>query len=254
MQQAQFELHADLEQRHWWFRGRQRILARLIDRILPAEQGGSLFELGCGTGGTLAAMDARYQRAGVDPSDEGIRSARARFPGLDLSVWRPGTPLPPALASADAVLLLDVLEHIEDARTALRDVVAAVRPGTRVVITVPADMRLWGEHDVHFGHFRRYEADTLAAEWSGLPVRVRLLSSFNTRLYPVVRAIRTLNRRRGVAAGAAGTDLSMPPAVANRLLEELFASEARALAAAVDNGRRPFSHGVSLVAILEKTP
>lgn len=252
MQQAQFELHAALESRHWWFVGRQRILRALVERLDLPERGASLFEFGCGTGGTLAAVGRGHRCTGVDPDPGAIASARTRFPHVDFAVWQPGDGYPVALGEADVVLMLDVLEHIERSRAALAEVVTAMREGAHLVLTVPADMRLWSPHDEHFGHFRRYDPEMLGWEWAGLPLEVRLMSHFNSLLYPPVAFIRRLNRRRGGTAGDAGTDLSMPPAAVNAGLTRLFASEGPFLARALDRGRSPFSAGVSLVAVLRK--
>lgn len=254
MQREQFELHAELESRHWWFVGRQRILRRLVEQLCVPSAGARMFEFGCGTGGTLAAVGGGYQCEGVDPDEGAIALATKRFPNLAFSVWAPGTPLPASLGAAEVVLMLDVLEHIERSREALAAVVAAMKPGAHLLITVPADMRIWSGHDEHFGHFRRYDAEMLAWEWSGLPVEVRLLSHFNALLHPVVFAIRRWNRLRGATSGDAGTDLAMPPAAANLALTRLFARERRALVAAMDSGRPAFRQGVSLVALLRKHP
>ena len=252
MQQAQFELHAALERRHWWFVGRQRILRKLLERLDVAPSGATIFEFGCGTGGTLAAVGAGHRCTGVDPDAGAVASAKERYPGIEFAAWQPGSAYPAGLGEADVVLMLDVLEHIERSREALREVVARMRPGAHLIITVPADMRLWSPHDEHFGHFRRYDVEMLRWEWAGLPVDVRLLSHFNSLLYPAVAAIRRLNRVRRSTAGAAGTDLTMPPATMNRALTELFAAEAIPLVRSLDTDRAPFGAGVSLVAVLRK--
>jgi len=85
-------------------------------------------------------------------------------------------------------------------------------------------------------------------------VEVRLLSHFNALLHPIISAVRRVNRMRGGSSGASGTDLSLPPDAANRLLTRLFARERRALVAAIDTGLPAFGRGVSLVALLRKLP
>ena len=50
MQSAQFELHAELEEKHWWFRGRRHIIRRLVDQVLPAGKNTAVIDIGCGTG------------------------------------------------------------------------------------------------------------------------------------------------------------------------------------------------------------
>ena len=254
MQREQFELHAALESRHWWFVGRQRVLRAIVERLGVPVSGAEMFEFGCGTGGTLDAVGSGYVCEGVDPDEAGIAAAQARFPQHRFAIWQPGEPLPAALGRAEVVLMLDVLEHIERSREALGSVIEAMKPGAHLLITVPADMRIWSAHDEHFGHFRRYDEEMLRWEWSGLPVEVRLLSHFNALLHPIISAVRRVNRMRGGSSGASGTDLAMPPEPANRLLTRLFARERRALVAAIDAGTPAFVRGVSLVALLRKLP
>jgi hypothetical protein len=127
-----------------------------------------------------------------------------------------------------------------------------MRPGSQLVLTVPADMALWSAHDVTNHHFRRYDASGLERVWLGMPVRVRLFSAFNSRLYPVVRAMRGWHRLRGGVHGEAGTDFAMPRPAVNRVLRSTFAGEARALLSALDTPRRPYGRGVSLIAVLER--
>jgi hypothetical protein len=119
-----------------------------------------------------------------------------------------------------------------------------------VLITVPADMSLWSQHDESFGHWRRYDAERLRATWRGLAVEERLLSYYSARLYPIVKLVRTISQKRKHAAGAAGTDFTMPPAPVNRVLETFFAGEAQALDRGIDRGRISYRHGSSLIAIL----
>ena len=138
------------------------------------------------------------------------------------------------LAAASVVLITDVLEHVADDRAMLASIVNACPPGANILITVPADMRLWSPHDEAFGHYRRYEPKNFRALWSGLPVKPRLLSHFNSRLYPAVRFARAISQRRGRAAGQSNTDFRLPSRPINRVLERIFAGERRKLAAAID--------------------
>ena len=93
--------------------------------------------------------------------------------------------------------------------------------------TVPADESLWSEHDESFGHYRRYDRARLEGVWAGLPVTTLLVSYFNSRLLPLVRLVRAWNRRRGRAAGRAGTDFWLPSPPVNALLTAIFAGRGR---------------------------
>ncbi len=249
-----FRLHAELEERHWWFCGRRRILRALVTGVAPPAADRLVVDVGCGTGANIAAFAPDYECLGVDPAPEAIAFARARFAGVRFVRGVAPDDVAGELGRATVLLLTDVLEHVRDDFALLSGILAALPPGAHVLLTVPALPALWSAHDVAFGHFRRYDAARLAALWEGLPVQARLLSFCNARLYPAVRGVRVLSRLRGEASGRAGTDLSLPPAPLNRWLTGVFAGEATRLLAAVDGGGRPYRSGVSLLALLRRVP
>lgn len=252
MQAEQYALHADIETRHWWFAARRRIVRSLVERLAPPSKSSVVIDVGCGTGANVAALAESYACRGMDASPDAIEHARQRFPEVEFACESDFARRADWLAEARVVLLMDVLEHVEDDFLFLSRMLAPLEPGTQVVITVPADPRLWTPHDESFGHWRRYDLERLAATWRGLPVRQRLLSGYNARLYPVIRAVRAVTSARGKAAGRAGTDFAMPPEFANRLLEGFFAGERAALLRALDRGTVPYRHGASSIAVLER--
>ncbi|HEY2827197.1 MAG TPA: class I SAM-dependent methyltransferase [Pirellulales bacterium] len=265
MQSEQFQLHAQIEERHWWFIGRRKILRELIHKVAPAdavapETNGAnrtdkrsiVVDIGCGTGANLAALADEYRCVGIDTSAEAIALARQRFPGVTFICGFAPQDVAHWLRQASVVVISDVLEHVKDDRDLLGGIIKACPAGAQIVITVPADMRLWSPHDEAFGHYRRYDREGLAAIWRGLPVRVRLLSHFNSRLYPIVRVVRTVNRWRGRTVGAANTDFNLPAGPINSVLETCMAGEQRRLVGAIDTNSRGYRRGVSLVAILER--
>ena len=64
----------------------------------------------------------------------------------------------------DAIVYLDVLEHIEDDRGELARAAERLRPGGHLVVLAPAHQRLYTEFDRAIGHFRRYAAGQLLAQ------------------------------------------------------------------------------------------
>src|SRR6185503_12431523 len=118
--------------------------------------------------------------------------------------------------TARLFLLMDVLEHVPDDFELFSELLAAANPGSYFLVTVPAHLALWSPHDVAFGHYRRYDQERLEAVWKGLPVTVRLCSYYNSRLYPVVRSVRAVNRLLGRSSGAVGTDFKLPSPAVNQ--------------------------------------
>ena len=253
MQKDTFELHAKLETTHWWFRARARILQQLVHALVPPGDGQMVLEVGCGTGGTLAVFADEYSCCGLDPSAVAIALARQRFPNVEFRLGLAPEDVMDLRARTRVVLLLDVLEHLEDDAGFLRKLMACMAGGAYLIITVPADMRLWSPHDENYGHFRRYAPDTLGRALSGLPAAPVLSAYFNSRLYPAIRLIRAVNALRGRPSGAAGADLFLPPDWLNRSLERIFAAEGEVLRQLLAGQRKKgYTRGVSLLAILRR--
>lgn len=252
MQSAQFHLHADIEDRHWWFVARRQIMRCLVEAVLPPSREAMVVDVGCGTGANLAALAGNYDCVGIDTSAEAVELARQRFPNIRFLAGRAPADLGQLAARARLFLLMDVLEHVPDDFAMLSELLAAASPGAHVLLTVPADERLWSEHDESFGHFRRYGRERLARLWDGLAVTPLLLSYFNARLLPLVRLVRALGRLRGRASGRAGTDFWLPSRPANAALRTAFAGEARRLLAALDGRCHGYTAGASLVALLRR--
>ena len=253
MNTAQFRLHAAIEEHHWWFLGRRRIVSELVRHLVPPSNEELIVDIGCGTGGNIAAFAQDYSCLGIDPSEEGIQLARRRFPHAQFICGAIPDALQELPRPASVMLLMDVLEHVPDDFWLLSTLLAQATPGAYLLVTVPADMRLWTEPDVSFGHYRRYDLPRLQRVWSDLPVTTSLVSYYNARLYPIVRGIRMVNRWRGRTSGAAGTDFNTPAKPLNQLLQTIFAGEAKTLVDYLEGKRtRGFSSGVSLIALLRR--
>ena len=255
MQRQQFQLHADIEHRHWWFVARRRIMRRLVSEVLGVSPETTVVDVGCGTGANIAALAQGYTCVGIDTSAQAIELARERFPHVQFIAGRAPHDLGEVMQRARLFTLMDVLEHVADDFAMLSELLAAAAPGSYFLLTVPADESLWSEHDESFGHYRRYDRSRFERLWAELPVRELLVSYFNVRLAPVIRLVRAWNRRRGKTAGEAGTDFWIPAAPVNRLLQAVFAGESRRLLALLRGRRaRGYSSGASLMALLRREP
>jgi SAM-dependent methyltransferase len=253
MEDAVFNLHAELEDRHWWFEGRRRIVERIIARLMAPSPNDRIVDVGCGTGGTVAALGRRWSCLGLDGSALAIDFAKAKYPGQEFRLGRMPDDLRDLASGTALYLLMDVLEHIPDDRAFLADLVGMARPGAHILITVPADPKLWSGHDEMAEHLRRYTRQTLEATWGGLPVKPRLVGYFNGRLYPLILAARMAGRLLGGTSGRDGTDFALPPAPLNRLLTSVFGGEADRVAKALDAPDGGcYRYGVSLMAVLRK--
>jgi SAM-dependent methyltransferase len=249
----QFQVHVAVEDRHWWFVGRRKIILDVAAAVVPPSKQHLVIDVGCGTGANAAALGRRYRCVGIDVSDEAIRAARSRFPDMEFICGAAPEALGALAGDADLWLLSDVIEHIPDDLGFVAALVEAMKPGAFLMLTVPADPALWTKHDESFGHFRRYLPATLRDVWAGLPVREVGLAAFNSRLFGVIKAVRFLNRKLGRTSGAAGTDFAMPARPVNDVLTRVLAGESRRLVAGLKSGElHGPSSGVSLLAVLRR--
>jgi SAM-dependent methyltransferase len=209
---------AAVEDRHWWFRGRRRIVARWLER-LPSGADRRILEIGCGSGGNLPLL-ARHGRVdALDTDETALGYARAR----GCAEVRAGSlphDLPYAPESFDLVVMLDVLEHVDDDAASLRAARGLLKPGGAALVTVPAHRFLWSAHDDAHDHRRRYGRDELRDLARGARLSIRYLSHFNAALFLPIAAVRLLTR-----GGAGSTGLQVPPAPLNDLLAGLLGAE-----------------------------
>jgi SAM-dependent methyltransferase len=238
---------SEVEDNHWWFQARRRIVWSLVERFVDGGMDRRLriCELGCGTGGNLTALAMRHDVMGVECSELALAYARQKLGGRVRQGSLPHeVDLP--LSSFDVVLLTDVLEHIEDdvrsAETALR----LVKPGGIVVATVPAYQWLYAPRDAQHQHVRRYSKEQFGALWAGDAAEMVLLSHYNTLLFAPAMAMRLASKYLMDEGAPNSGDLRVPVQPVNRLLERTMASEGSLL------GRVPLPFGLSLVAVVRK--
>ena len=228
-----------LDECHWWYRGRRRIVRAVIDGIeLPDAP--RLLDAGCGSGRTLDELAAYGTVAGVELEPLGAEASRRRGHG-DVQV-APVEAIPHPDASFDLVTCLDVIEHTPDDVRSLRELRRVTRPGGALVVTVPAYPRLWSRHDELNRHHRRYTRRMLRTAAEGAGWRVERMTSFNAVYLLPAAAVRIARRS---STEATGSELTLTPPALDRLLELPL----RAEAALIGRGLT-IRAGLSLLAIL----
>ncbi|MDH4231493.1 MAG: class I SAM-dependent methyltransferase [Nitrospirota bacterium] len=239
---AEFRTHAEVEDVHWWFRARREIILDQLRKVLPPGQDRLIAEIGCGTGGNLKFLNHHYRVIGVDVAPEAVAHARTRV-NCDIFLGDFREVLESRWQQLDGVILADVLEHIDDDRSFLRDVAESLKKDAVLLITVPAHAFMWSRHDIVLGHRRRYSKAGLRSLWKELPVEEIFFSPFNCFLFPAIFLFRMLKMD---AAASGQSDLKMPSSTTNHLLYRIFSAE-RALLR-----RRPLPWGISYMAALRK--
>jgi SAM-dependent methyltransferase len=239
MERIIFDRMAQLDQTHWWYVARRRVLAAAIARIVQPSKSARILEIGCGTGHNFGMLGGFGTVDAIEVDDVARAMASVR---LGKTVG--SAPLPALKGVADGaydlIALLDVLEHIEDDTAALASIRTKLKPGGRILVTVPANKWMWSAHDTVHHHFRRYNPATLAAVVSSAGLKLDYVSHFNTLLFPLAAGFRLL----GKLTGREDADDAQPPSPINALFTSVFGLERHLL------GQVPLPFGVSLFALL----
>jgi SAM-dependent methyltransferase len=241
MERVVFDRMAELDQLHWWFIARRRILEKLILRVVRPPADAKVLELGCGTGHNLPML-GKFGKVEASELDRCARAlARKRLGRVvrnaklpDLTMFKRN--------GYDLIALLDVLEHVPGDLAALRAIHMRLKPGGALLLTVPANAWMWSAHDSAHHHFRRYSKKQLKELFLRSGLEVQLLSYFNSLLFPPI----ALARLVGKVTRRESADDRLPAASVNWLLDKVFGIERWLL------GRVPMPFGVSLVAVVRR--
>jgi SAM-dependent methyltransferase len=230
VQTSEYEAMLAMDERHWWYRGRRRVLRAVLDGLpLPPPERASILDAGCGSGRTLDDLSRYGSAHGTELNQLGIEATRRR--GHEVRA-APVESIPYGDASFDLVTCLDVIEHTDDDRAALRELRRVTKPGGRLVVTVPAHPRLWSRHDEVNGHRRRYTRRSLMAAAADSGWRIERMTGFNVAYLAPAAAVRVA--RRGAAGQLGTSELTLTPPALNPVLELPLRAESALLRRGID--------------------
>lgn len=212
---------------HPWWRARASLTMGLLHRLgiaAPAK----VLDAGCGWGTTLKALEAAgYHASGLDVARKGLehidREGR-RLIEADLT-----KPFDAPRETFDAVLALDVIEHLDHDAEAVANLATLVDPGGVLIVSVPALPEMTSEFDAIQGHRRRYLPDSLRASFAGSGLDVAEIFWWGQWLAGRLQASRSRSRRQ---PGDSSADvyrryLKLPPWPATIAIRAMFAMEER---------------------------
>jgi SAM-dependent methyltransferase len=161
-----------MDERHFWMKWRTRAFLQQCRALsISTDTPSSVLEIGCGQG-ILRQMLEAATKWNVDAMDLNAGALFHSAPGKGRTALYNIHDRAPALAAKyDAIILFDVIEHIEDPVSFMRSALYHLRPGGYVFINVPALQSLYSKFDVAVGHCRRYRKGTLETELAKAGVR-----------------------------------------------------------------------------------
>jgi SAM-dependent methyltransferase len=232
------EAYGEIYRRHWWWRAREEVVVETLRRHLPKRGGAEILDIGCGDGFLFDRL-AEFGRAeGVEPESAMIGD---RFRGRIYPVpfderFQPNK-------RYAVVLMLDVLEHLREAKAALRHATELIEPGGTLLVTVPAFPALWTAHDDLNHHVRRYTRRSFRELAQGEALRIIEERYLFQALFPVKLALRAVESLFRLAPRVP----SVPPAWLNQALRGYVRAEEKIFR------KIPAPFGSSLLVVMRKT-
>lgn len=233
--------YRSLYERHWWWRSREEEILRVLDRQWNASSSEKeILDVGCGDGLFFDKLSKYGTVTGVesDPAtlSSGGKWRRQIYCQPFDNEFQPGK-------QYDAILMLDILEHMPDPEGALRHARSLLNEGGILLATVPAFMSLWTSHDDINHHVIRYTKGTFEplVEQGGFhSLESRYLFHWT---FPAKLAIRLKERLL--------PSIAQPPTVPKTWINSLCLALTRFEHATLS--RLPMPFGSSLMVVAEPT-
>ncbi len=242
MERIVYERMAEVDEIHWWYVARRKVLQTLIDRSIVLPDDARILEVGCGTGHNLKMLERFGAADGIEIDAQARAIAEKRL-GRKIG----SAPLPELTGvdrgAYDLVAALDVIEHVDDDAAAIAAMGSCLKPGGSVLIAVPAHQWMWSAHDELNHHKRRYSKRSLTQLIDNSPLRLQSIGYFNSMLFPLAVGARLAAK----LTGGGGGDDAVPARPLNYVFERCFAAERRLI------GRVPLPPGLSLFAVASAT-
>jgi len=225
---ALLERTFEAEQRHFWFRGFKRFVAPFMQEATAGRSSAKLLDAGCGTGVNLPLLSEYGNAIGVELVWRGLQFAHQR--GISGLIQGSVTNLPFAPETFDAVVSFDVLYCLDtpDEQAALAEMFRVLMPGGSLVVNVAALEFLKGDHSTLGREVRRYTKRDLSAKLESAGFEIRRITYTNASLFPIIAAVRMMQRMRGVRVEEDNPgDFYVPPAPVNAVFAGALTLESK---------------------------
>lgn len=241
MEIKSFDLEFEIARFHWWFVGRRRLLGYLLSSFGLLRHG-LILDIGCGVGSNFYLFDSlRIRVVGLDRSFYALSLASRKFknPLINGDLNK----LPLKKNSIGVIIASDILEHLENDLTGIKELYQSLMKNGILIMTVPAFRFLRGTQDVVTGHKRRYSREEIVHKLREEGFQILRTSYFNFFLFLPILLTRLLIRLLGLQLES---ENKVNSPLVNFLLKTIFLSEVHFLK------YLSFPFGVSIFCVAQK--
>lgn len=245
MRLNEYDLVKQVQNRHWWWLGREKIIETVIENKIDLSKKLSVADVGCGFGANISMLRKYGDVTGLELNDKAIQSVKQKWGDSVQTInWKSPNPLSMRF---NFMLLADVLEHIPDDEGAIGWIHEHLMENGYVLITVPAHQFFWSQMDEVLDHHRRYTKQSLSSLFDNR-FQVIYCSYYNMLLLPAKAGFIIFDRiKRFLFPKVPKRSYNdLPTPFINSTFKHILMSEA----SIIKRGYIPF--GVSLICLAKK--
>lgn len=190
MNKNEYKKMEEFEKDYWWHRGKRFVLKDILKKYAPGKSK-EVLEMGCGAGTITEILSRNHKVLGIDVSEEAIHICHKK--GLSNTELRDIFDLDTKKYKNhfDICISLDVLEHIQEDKKAMKIVYDVLKPQGAFIVNVPAHKFLWSEHDEALQHKRRYTRYELRRKLEESGFNIVKETYFVSFVFPIIVFYRT---------------------------------------------------------------
>lgn len=225
MDESVYRKHLELERSHFWRMGKQRLVLHWLAKALRGRSELRFLDIGS----ACSIFPYKLRDLGdvivVEPHKQSVETAKkfglnARYGLLPDNI--------PIRGKIDVISMLDVLEHIEDEKSAIDKVYHLLEDDGVFILTVPAYQWLWSQHDEIMHHYRRYTKTWLKRVLQNAGFHVDRISYYTCLLFPIA-AMQRLASRLKPNNSKSEYNVKVPTPIINTLFDFVMRFEAQLL-------------------------
>jgi len=164
-----------IEESDFWSKVKAKLILKLVD-------GKNILDGGCGSGRlSKLLLDRGFEVVAIDTDLKAVEIAKKKGISCfvaDISEWK-------TEQKFDCIILGDVLEHIDDDKSAMRKIHTMLNPNGCIVVNVPAYQALFSKHDIALGHKRRYSNKELKNKLTESDFTIEYFRHWNLLALPI---------------------------------------------------------------------